>query len=83
MFTKFLIVLFLLAIVYTLVSSFWFLVRDKGQGTRTVRRLTWRVGLSVLLFAMLYLAFLAGWIEPGGGNPVNYPAAVTAGQPDG
>lgn len=73
MLTKIAIILFLLAIVYTLISSFWFLVRDKGEGTRTVRRLTWRVGLSLLLFAMLYGAFLAGWLEPGGGNPVNYP----------
>lgn len=73
MLTKIAIILFLLAIVYTLISSFWFLVRDKGEGTRTVRRLTWRVGLSLLLFAMLYVAFLAGWLEPGGGNPVNYP----------
>jgi uncharacterized membrane protein YsdA (DUF1294 family) len=73
MLTKIAIILFLLAIVYTLISSFWFMVRDKGEGTRTVRRLTWRVSLSVLLFAMLYVAFLAGWLQPGGGNPVNYP----------
>ena len=73
MFVKALVVLVLLTIVYTLISSFWFLVRDKGEGTRTVRRLTWRVGLSMLLFALLYVAFLAGWIKPGGGNPIQYP----------
>jgi len=73
MLTKIVIVVFLLVIVYTLISSFWFMIRDKGEGTRTVRRLTWRVGLSVLLFALLYLAFLAGWVQPGSGNPVNFP----------
>jgi len=78
MFIKIAIILFLLVIVYTLVSSFWFLVRDKGQGTRTVRRLTWRVGLSMLLLVMLYIAFLAGWIEPGKGNPVHYPPSGQA-----
>ncbi|MBT8062316.1 MAG: DUF2909 domain-containing protein [Gammaproteobacteria bacterium] len=67
---KVLIVLFLLTIVFTLVSSFWFLINDKGQGTRTVRQLSWRIGLSLLLFAFLYVAFLAGWIQPGSGNPI-------------
>jgi cytochrome bd-type quinol oxidase subunit 2 len=72
---KVLFVLLLLVIVYTLISSFFFMVRDKGEGTRTVRRLTWRVGLSLLLFALLYIAFLAGWVQPGSGNPVHYPRA--------
>jgi cytochrome bd-type quinol oxidase subunit 2 len=83
MFVKVLLVLVLLTIIYTLISSFWFLVRDKGEGTRAVRRLTWRIGLSVLLFALLYLAFLAGWIKPGSGNPVQYPSAATAEQEPG
>lgn len=80
---KVLIVLLLLIIVYTLISSFWFLVRDKGDGKRTVRRLSWRIGLSMLLFVLLYVAFLAGWIKPGGGNPVHYPPAATSGQDPG
>ena len=81
MFVKVLIVLMLLAIVYTLVSSFWFLVKDKGEGTRTVRRLSWRIGLSLLLFAFLYVAFLAGWIQPGSGNPIRVPAETSAPEP--
>jgi hypothetical protein len=72
-----------LTIIYTLISSFWFLVRDKGEGTRAVRRLSWRIGLSILLFALLYLAFLAGWIKPGGGNPVQYPPTAVEGQESG
>ena len=75
MFGKIAIVLFLLAIIYTLVSSFWFLIREKGEGTHTVRRLTWRIGLSMMLFVLLYLAYLAGWLHPGSGNPVQYSSA--------
>lgn len=71
---KFLVILFLLVIVYSLASSFWFLVRDKGEGDRTVRRLTWRIGLSLLLFLFLWFAYQMGWIEPSSG-PVHIPRA--------
>ena len=82
MFAKIVIIAFLLAIVYLLGSAFWFLVREKGEGTRTVWRLSWRIGLSMLLFLMLYGAFLAGWLQPGAGNPVRYPAAESQPPPD-
>ncbi|MFW5927338.1 MAG: DUF2909 domain-containing protein [Wenzhouxiangella sp.] len=61
-------------ILYTLASSFYFLVRDAGEGERTVRRLSWRVGLSLGLVIALWIAFQLGWIEPQGVNPVRYPA---------
>lgn len=64
MLTKILIIVFLLAIIYTLGSSFYFLIRDQGQGDRVVRRLSWRIGLSLLLFIGLWVAFQLGWIEP-------------------
>lgn len=75
MLSKILIIGFMLAIIYSLGSSFYFLVRDKGEGDRTVRRLTWRVGLSLALVIALYVGFRMGWIEPQGVNPVQYPAA--------
>ena len=64
---KLTIIAFLIAIVWLLFSAFYFLIREKGQGERTVWRLTWRVGLSLLLLALLYGAFLLGWLEPGPG----------------
>jgi Protein of unknown function (DUF2909) len=67
MLIKIVIILFLLLILYSLASSFFFLVRDKGQSDRTVRRLTWRVGLSLLLFVLLWGAYTLGWIEPNSG----------------
>ncbi len=67
MLIKFFIILFLLVILYSLASSFFFLVRDKGQSDRTVQRLTWRIGLSLLLFVLLWVAHSLGWIKSNGG----------------
>ena len=72
MIIKILTILFLIAILYSLVSSLVFLVRDKGEGDRTVKRLTWRIGLSIVLFLLLWGAYELGWIEPTSG-PVRVP----------
>ena len=56
MLVKAVIVVLLLVILFTLGSSFYFMVRDKGEGTRTLRRLAWRIGGFVLA------ALLANWI---------------------
>ena len=76
---KVLTILMLLTILYSLASSLIFLVRDKGEGERTVKRLTWRIGLSIVLFVFLWAAYHFGWIEPGSG-PVRVPDVV---QPEG
>ena len=70
---KIVTVVFLLAILYSLGSALIFLVKDHGEGDRTVKRLTWRIGLSLVLFLMLWGAYQAGWIEPREG-PVRVPA---------
>ena len=71
MLVKAVIIIFLLTILYTLGSSFYFMVKDKGEGDRTLKRLVWRIGLSIFLLFLLYVMYLLGWIEPSGG-PVNY-----------
>ena len=71
MLVKAFIVVFLFVILYTLGSSFFFMVKDKGQGDRMLKRLMWRIGLSIFLLLVLYVMFLLGWIEPSRG-PVNY-----------
>ena len=70
MLVKAVIVILLLVILFALGSSFYFMVRDAGEGTRTLRRLAWRVALSLILLAVLYGLFVQGWIEPSGG-PIN------------
>lgn len=79
MLVKIIIFAFLGAILYSLASSFYFLVHDKGEGDRTVRRLSWRIGLSLLLVLLLYAGFQLGLIEPRGIDPVTYPASQKSG----
>lgn len=64
MYIKTIIILFLLFIFYALGSALYFLVRDKADSTRVVKALTWRIGLSIVLFLLLFLAFAMGWIQP-------------------
>jgi hypothetical protein len=59
---KILIVGFLVLIIASLGSALFYLFNDKGNSTRTVRALTLRVGLSVLLFVLLMLAHFSGLI---------------------
>ncbi len=78
---KILIILFILVILYSLGSAMIFLVRDHGEGDRMVKRLTWRIGLSLLLFLFLWGAYQMGWIEPSGG-PVGMQVPEQATGPD-
>lgn len=71
---KLLIIGTFLGILYTLASSFYFLVRDDSESDRAVRRLTWRISLSLGLIVALWAGFHFGIIEPQGVNPVRYPA---------
>ena len=73
MLVKAVIIIFLLVILYSLGSSFIFMLRDKGQGERALHRLMWRVGLSIFLLILLYVMFQLGWIESSGG-PIRYGA---------
>jgi Protein of unknown function (DUF2909) len=69
--TKIFIIVGLLLILYSLGSALIFLVKDHGEGDRTVKRLTWRIALSLVLFLALWAAYQMGWIEPRSG-PVNW-----------
>ena len=59
---KLLVVFTLLAIVASLFSGLWFLYQDRGSGTRTIRALTVRIGLSISLFILLLLAYRFGLV---------------------
>ena len=63
---KIIIILFLLVIVGSLGSALFYLVRDKGNSTRTVKALTIRIGLSVTLFVLLMLGYYFGLIPKQG-----------------
>jgi hypothetical protein len=59
---KIVVILFLVFILGSLFSALYYLVRDKGQGERTVKALTVRITLSVMLFALLMLGYYFGFI---------------------
>jgi formate/nitrite transporter FocA (FNT family) len=49
-------------ILISLGSALFFLVRDKGQSTRTVKALAVRVVLSLALFLILMIGYKLGFI---------------------
>jgi len=64
MIIKYLIVAVLIAIVASLGSGLYFMLKDKGESKRMVNSLTVRIGLSVALFVLLYVAWYLGLIQP-------------------
>ena len=66
MLVKLLVVILLLAIVISLFSGLFFLVKDRGKTNRTVKTLSLRIGLSVLTFVLLMVATATGLISPHG-----------------
>lgn len=59
---KLLVIAFVILIIASLGSALYYLIKDRGGSTRTVRALTLRVALSITLFALLMLGFYFGFI---------------------
>ena len=66
MWIKVLVLCVMFCILFALGSSLFFLIRDEGKTTKTVKALTWRIALSISLFFFLFIAFSLGWIHPHG-----------------
>ena len=64
MWTKLIVVAFLVVIVYNLGAGLYYLMTDKGQSDRMVKSLTRRIGLSVLLILLVILGIWLGIIKP-------------------
>lgn len=67
---KVLVVVAFVAIIASLGSALFFMMRgsgdDKKRGDNMARALAMRIGLSVLLFICLLVAWKLGWIQPTG-----------------
>lgn len=59
---RIIVIALLLAILGSLGSALFFLFSDKSGSQRTVRALTLRVGLSILLFVLLMAGYYFGFI---------------------
>lgn len=60
---KLIILLLLVGVIGSLFSGLFFLTRDRGQGDRTVKALTLRIGLSILIFVLLILQYRFGLLS--------------------
>lgn len=59
---RLLVLVFVAFILFSLFSALYFLIKDRGGSTRTVKALTIRVVLSIVLFVLLLLSFHFGFI---------------------
>ncbi len=63
---RIIVFLFLAVILFSLGSALYYLIKDKGQSDRTVKALTVRITLSIVLFLLLMLGYYFGLISPQG-----------------
>ncbi len=63
---KWVIAIALLIIVGSLGSALFFMMRDKGGSSRMIHSLMLRIGLSIALFAGIWIAHYFGLIESTG-----------------
>lgn len=61
---KLLIIAFLILIVWNLGAGLYYMMVDKGKTERTVKSLTWRIGLSVALILLVIAGIFTGVIKP-------------------
>jgi succinate dehydrogenase/fumarate reductase cytochrome b subunit len=61
---KLLIIAVLVVIVWNLGAGLYYMMVDKGTTNRTVRALSWRIGLSVGLILLVALGIFTGVIKP-------------------
>jgi hypothetical protein len=59
---RYIVILFLLFILYSLGAAAYFMLKDRGSSERMVRALTVRVALSVTLFLILMAGIHFGFI---------------------
>ncbi len=70
---KYLVALAFLAIIASLGSALFFMMRDgrdgKAKTSRMARALAFRVGFSILIFLCILIAWHFGYIQPTGIKP--------------
>jgi hypothetical protein len=54
----------LVFVVFSLGQALFAMASGPDHSGKVVRALTWRIGLSVLVFAALMTGWALGWIEP-------------------
>ncbi len=60
------VIAFLILILWNLGAGLYYMLVDKGRTTRTVKSLTWRIGLSIGLILLVVIGIATGVVEPHG-----------------
>jgi len=68
-----LIFLMLFSILSSLALGLYYVLHDTGKTKRAVKALQFRITLSLILFAALWVAFGLGWITP---HPISNKESV-------
>ena len=63
---KLLVIAVFIAVMYNLGAALYYMMSDRGTTNRTVKSLTWRIGLSVALIALVGIGLYTGVIESHG-----------------
>jgi hypothetical protein len=63
---KIIILVLLALIILSLGAGMVTLIKDRNQTNRTVKFLTLRIVLSILVFIFIAISFFMGWIQPHG-----------------
>ncbi|MFT3805784.1 twin transmembrane helix small protein [Arenimonas sp.] len=63
---KLVIIAFLIVILWNLGAGLYYMMVDKGTTNRTVKSLSWRIGISVALILLVALGIYTGVIKPHG-----------------
>ena len=66
MLIKIIVVILFLFILGSLASALFHLLTSKESNPKTVKALTYRIGLSVVAFIILIISAGLGWIRPHG-----------------
>ena len=69
MLLKLAVVVLLLVIIASLASALFYLVKDRGSTRRTLKALTLRIALSLVVFVLLMIGFATGLLTPHGVVP--------------
>jgi flagellar basal body-associated protein FliL len=63
---KIIIIIAFIAVIFSLGNALFHLVKHEERSKKTVNALTFRIGLSILLFIFLFIATATGLITPHG-----------------
>ena len=66
---KTIILILLFLVILSLGAGMFTLIKDRNTTDRTVKFLTWRIGLSLSIFILLIVFYFMGWIQPHGLMP--------------